>query len=270
MSKTSFSENPRKTRLACWAILAAMLAWSTWTWTTSFVFVGDAVGSTVAHAQANTPADDTSPLDQGKPLLTYITDAGWIGGVIILCSLVGFSLAITFAFQHRRDTLVPPEVLGEVERSFEEENYDEAYEICESNPSFFSVILAAGLSKIDLGYDEIESAMVEAGEVEANKLHQKVGYLSLIAAISPMLGLFGTVSGMIGTFDVIAKSETSPKPADLASGISMALVTTFLGLLVAIPMTVLFVIFRNKIVSIILEVGSLTEELMGRFKVREG
>ncbi len=69
---------------------------------------------------------------------------------------------------------------------------------------------------------------------------------------------------------VIARSETSPKPADLADGISQALVTTFLGLLVAIPMTVLFVIFRNKIVSIILEVGSLTEELMGRFKVREG
>ena len=181
MCKTSFSENSRRTRLACWAILAAMLAWSTWTWTTSFVFVGDAAGSTVAHAQGDTPADDPPP--EGKKLLSYITDAGWIGGVIILCSLVGFSLAITFAFQHRRDTLVPPEVLGEVERSFEEENYDEAYEICESNPSFFSVILAAGLSKIDLGYDEIEGAMIEAGEVEANKLHQKVGYLSLIAAI---------------------------------------------------------------------------------------
>jgi biopolymer transport protein ExbB len=217
----------------------------------------------VAHAQGE-PAPR-----QGKPLLTYITDAKWIGAVIILCSLVGFSLAITFAFQLRRDVLVPPEVVGEVERCFEEENYEEAYQVCENNPSLFSVILAAGLAKSDQGYSEIESAMVEAGDVEANKLHQKVGYLSLIASIAPMLGLFGTVSGMIETFDVIARATTQPKPADLAGGISQALVTTFLGLLVAIPMTVLFVVFRNRVVSILLEVGAVTEEMMSRFKVNE-
>ena len=70
----------------------------------------------------------------------------------------------------------------------------------------------------------------------------------------------------LGTFDVIASSETSPKPAQLAGGISLALVTTFMGLLVAIPMTVLFVVFRNKVVSTVLEVGALTEELMEKFK----
>lgn len=111
--------------------------------------------------------------------------------------------------------------------------------------------------------------MIETGDIEANKLHQKVGYISLIAAVAPMLGLFGTVSGMIATFNVIASAQTQPKPADLASGISQALVTTYEGLLVAIPLTVFFVIFRNRIVNIILEVGGLTEELMSRFKVRK-
>ena len=125
------------------------------------------------------------------------------------------------------------------------------------------------LAKIDQGYDEIEGSMIETGEVESTKLHQKVGYLSLIASISPMLGLFGTVAGMIDTFHVIAVSETQPKPVDLADGISQALVTTYMGLVVAIPMTVLFVVFRNKVVSIILEVGSLTEDLMSRFKVQK-
>ncbi len=217
----------------------------------------------VAHAQDNNAPKKQA---QGKPLLDYLTDGGWIGGVIIICSLVGFSLAITFAFQLKRDALVPPEVLGEVERCFEEENYEEAYQICESNPSFFSVILASGLAKIDGSYEDIEGSMIESGEIEANKLHQKVGFISLIASLAPMLGLFGTVSGMIETFDVIGKAETQPEPAALASGIASALMTTFLGLLVAIPMTIFFVVFRNKVVSTVLEVASLTEDLMARFK----
>jgi biopolymer transport protein ExbB len=111
--------------------------------------------------------------------------------------------------------------------------------------------------------------MIETGEVEANKLHQKVGYLSMIAAISPMLGLFGTVAGMITTFAEIAGATTQPKPADLARGIFQALVTTYEGLVVAIPMTVVFVVFRNRVINIILEVGTISEELMSRFKVKQ-
>ena len=220
----------------------------------------------VVHAQdAGAPAE-AAPAPGGRSSLYYVFQGGWIGAIIIICSVIGFSLAITFAFQLRRDTLVPPEVLGQVEQCFEEENYEEAYAVCEGNPSFFSAVLAAGLGRIDRSYDEIENAMIESGEIESNKLHQKVGWLSLIASISPMLGLFGTVYGMIKVFSVLAASTTTPKPADLAQGISLALVTTFMGLLVAIPMTVLFVVFRNKVVSIILEVGTLTEELMDRFR----
>jgi biopolymer transport protein ExbB len=81
-----------------------------------------------------------------------------------------------------------------------------------------------------------------------------------------MLGLFGTVWGMILTFNVIAASAVQPKPAELASGISTALVTTFEGLLVAIPMTVVFVIFRNRVVNVIAEISGITEELTARFK----
>lgn len=233
------------------------------------VLPGQAGG--IVHAQAaggDTPvpaaADVSAP--SGPSLLSNVTSAGWIGMVIIVCSVIGFSLAITFAFQLRRDSLVPPEVLGQVEQCFEEENYEEAYEVCEGNPSFFSAVLAAGLSRIDRGWEEIENSMVETGDTESNKLHQKVGWLSVIASIAPMLGLFGTVYGMIKTFNVIAHSATQPKPQDLAGGISLALVTTFMGLLVAIPMTVLFVVFRNKVVSTVLEVGTLTEDLMERFK----
>ncbi len=258
MLKLSELSKNSRTRLAFGLMAGVIVAWTALNW--GSVLPEGLVEGTVAHAQ------DEAAATKGKPLLEYITDGGVIGYVIIICSLVGFSLAITFAFQLKRDALVPPEVLGEVERCFEEENYEEAYQICEGNPSFFSAILASGLAKIDSGYEEIEDAMIEAGEIESNKLHQKVGWLSLLASIAPMLGLFGTVGGMIATFNVIAISETQPEPAALAGGISIALMTTFLGLLVAIPMTIFYVIFKNKVVSTVLEVGALTEDLMGRFK----
>jgi biopolymer transport protein ExbB len=211
-------------------------------------------------------AQTTAPAPPSKTLLDYVKDGGGIGHVIILCSIAGVSLSIAFAFQIRRDVLVPPELLGQVEELFENEEYEEAFHICEANPSFLSTVLASGLAKLDEGYEEMQMAMNDTGDVEATKLHQKVGYLSLIAAISPMLGLFGTVWGMILTFNVIAASAVQPKPAELASGISTALVTTFEGLLVAIPMTVVFVIFRNRVVNVIAEISGITEELTARFK----
>jgi len=201
-----------------------------------------------------------------KSLIENLKAGGFIGFVIIGCSMVGVSLCVMYAIQIRRDELVPPELLGQVEQLFEDEEYEEAMHVLEANPSFLSSILVAGLARLEEGYEEMEKAMQETGEVETMKLNHKVGYISLIAAITPMLGLFGTVSGMISTFNVIAMAEVQPKPSDLAGGISQALVTTYEGLVVAIPMLIVFNIFRNRVMSVVAEVGGITEELMGRFR----
>lgn len=227
------------------------------------VLGGSALFAPLPSALAQDAA--ASPSKQ-KTLIDYVRAGGMIGHTIILCSIIGVSLSITYAFQIRRDVLVPPEVLGQLEQLFEEESYEEAFQVCEATPSFLSSIVAAGLSKMDEGYEAMQAAMQETGDAEVTKLNIKIGYISLIGAIAPMLGLFGTVSGMIGTFDVIASSEVQPKPSDLAGGISEALVTTYEGLVVAIPMIVLYTIFRNRITTVVMEVGGITEELMGRFK----
>lgn len=198
-------------------------------------------------------------------LLDNIKNAGAVGLLIILLSVAGVALIITFATQIRRDALVPPDLLGHVEQLFEEEDYEAALEVCESNPSFLSTVLAAGLPKIDRNYHEIEVAMEDAGDQEASRLHQKVGYLSLIASVAPMMGLLGTVLGMVDSFNEIAKAEASPKPKDLAQGISKALMTTMMGLSVAIPMSVAYYIFKNRVNNSIIEVSNLATELMERF-----
>ena len=201
-----------------------------------------------------------------KTVLDALMDAGFVGLLIILMSIVGGALSITFAFQLRRDVLVPPEVLGHVEQLFEDEEYEVAFHLCDATPSILSQVVSGGLSKIEEGYEPMSDTMVEVLEMESTKLHQKVGYLSLLGNLSPMIGLLGTVYGMIVTFNKIANSKVQPSPTELADGISIALGTTFLGLCVAIPMTAIYVYFRNKVIQVVTEVGAACEELMSRFK----
>jgi biopolymer transport protein ExbB len=226
-------------------------------------------GFTILEPVAVVHAQDATT-QKSKTFIENLKAGGVIGFAIIGCSMIGVSLCVMYAIQIRRDELVPPELLGQVEQLFEDEEYEEAMHVLEANPSFLSSILVAGLARMDEGYEEMEKAMQETGEVETMKLNHKVGYISLIAAITPMLGLFGTVSGMISTFNVIAVAEVQPKPSDLAGGISQALVTTYEGLVVAIPMLIVFNIFRNRVMSVVAEVGGITEELMGRFRTAAG
>ncbi len=221
-----------------------------------------------AYAQAD-KEKEAAKTEQEISWFETIMQGGVIGFVIIGLSIAALALTIEHFMTIKRDALVPPELLGHLESLFEDEDYEQAMTLCESSPNFLTNVIAAGLPKIGQPYEHIESAMQEAGEQESVKLHQKIAYLSLIGNISPMLGLFGTVTGMIVAFSIIAKTEGAPSPADLANGIQIALVTTFLGLLVAIPTIASYFYFRNKVIRIVMEVGTIAEELMERFRPTE-
>ncbi len=221
------------------------------------IFVGVSE-SAFAVPQSDGAVETVSVLDNIKA-------AGTVGVILILLSGAGMALTMMHGMQLRRDVLVPPDLLDHVETLFETDDYEGALDALEQQPSFLSSVLAAGLPKIDRPYEDIEEAMEEAGEMETSELHRKISYISLIAAISPMLGLLGTVMGMVGAFNVIATSKTSPKPKDLAGGISEALMTTMMGLIVAIPMTISYFILKTIIDGASVEVSSIASELMARF-----
>ena len=98
------------------------------------------------------------------------------------------------------------------------------------------------------------------------KLEHRLSYIALIGSLAPMVGLLGTVDGMVASFEVIAKSTTSPSPAELAKGIQTALITTLVGLVMAIPAIGLFAFFKNQLARFIFDVGAVAEGLMSRFK----
>jgi len=196
----------------------------------------------------------------------YITAGGPIGFVILFLSFVSLALIIEHVVNIKRDKIVPPQLIDEIEGMFENEEYQEALELCEAEPNFLTNVLAAALPKINAGFETMKMAMADAGEEEAIKLQQKIGYLSLIGNIAPMMGLFGTVTGMIGAFQTIERLGAAVTPGDLAAGISTALVTTFLGLFVAIPSMIAYFFFKNKVVRVTLELGAIADDLVERFR----
>ncbi len=192
--------------------------------------------------------------------------AGIIGLFIMILSVVALAVIIENFVSLNRDKLAPPELIDEIQALFDEGQYQEAMELCENEPSFFTNVTGAGVAKIGHSFQVIEQSISEMGDEESIRLHQKIGWLSLIANIAPMMGLLGTVSGMVKAFNEIASSGGQANPADLAKGISEALLTTLLGLIVAIPTTAAFAFLRNRLVKTVIEVGAIVEDLFERFR----
>lgn len=226
------------------------------------VCVDPAFAQDAAEAAAAAAADTSNDLTVGK----LIKDSGPFGWALIVLSVVSLALVIENIVSLKRDKLAPPELIDEVQALFDEGQYQEAMDLCENEPSFFTRVASAGIAKIGHDFPVIEKSIEEMGDEEAVKLHQKVGWLSLIANVAPMLGLLGTVSGMVLAFNTIATSGGQANPAELASGISQALLTTLFGLIVAIPTTAAFAYVRNNLVRSVIEVGAIIEDLFERFR----
>ena len=222
------------------------------------------------EAEAESGAAETN--EGNKPpenYLAWMFDALGILYTVVFLAL-SFTLVAFFVMNlltARRENVCPVALVEEFEEFLNEKQYQEAYEMAKNDDSFLGQVLAAGLAKLSAGYAQALEAMQEIGEEENMKLEHRLSYMALIGTISPMVGLFGTVHGMIDAFRKIAQTTTgSPNPSELAKGISKALFTTLLGLAIAIPAILAYNILKNKVSRLVLEVGILSEGLMNRFE----
>jgi biopolymer transport protein ExbB len=193
--------------------------------------------------------------------------SGLIGLVIIILSFVAVGFIIEHAISIRKERLMPEAPLQQLEEMIHHGQIAEATEFCRDpkNYSLATDVILAGLETYqgsEFGFAEYKSAVEEAGEDNTARLYRKTDMLNVIAAIAPMLGLLGTVQGMILAFNQLANETKHPSPADLADNISLALVTTFEGLVVAIPAMAAFSYFRNKIDSLVSECGKRVERVL--------
>ncbi len=186
--------------------------------------------------------------------------------VFFLLSFTFVALFVMNVITARRDSVCPVGLVESFEACMNEKRYQEAYDMAKADESMLGNVLSAGLAKLSSGYSPAIEAMQEVGEEETMKMQHRLSHIALIGTISPMIGLFGTVHGMISSFYTIATAGATPDPADLAGGISKALLTTLIGLAIAIPAIAVFNILRNRVDRLVLEVGVLSEGLMSRFQ----
>ncbi|MCA9084541.1 MAG: MotA/TolQ/ExbB proton channel family protein [Planctomycetaceae bacterium] len=239
------------------------------------------LGQSVQVMGQDEPAAESAPADAGggaapaaepaqvqsRNFLTWMIDAlGWFWLLIFAAlSFVMVALIMMNLLQVRREVLLPNDFVEEFEQKLNGKDFQGAYEFARNDESFVARVLASGMGRLSRGYPEAVEGMQEAGEDENMALEHRLSYLALIGTIAPMLGLMGTVQGMIASFDKIASSAVSPKPSELAEGISTALFTTLIGLGIALPAMIFYTILRNRIQRLVLEIGMVSEGLMSRF-----
>jgi len=174
----------------------------------------------------------------GGPLIMVI----W--GAIVATSVTMVTFIIQNVLSLRKNKLAPPPLVNALQQTLLAGNYQEAWETCNANKNYLANVLKAGLTRIGRGKEAVEDAVAEHGLREATMLRTRNSYLSVIGVVSPMIGLLGTVIGMIGAFAVLGSSGISD-PRALAGKIGEVLLATASGLFIAIPAFVSYYVFRN-------------------------
>jgi biopolymer transport protein ExbB len=175
---------------------------------------------------------------EGGPLLILI----WIS--ILATSVIMVTLIIQNIMTLKASKLAPPPLVQSLQQTIGSGNYQEAWETCRQNNNYLANVLRAGLARIGRGKEAVEDALAEHGLREATLLRTRNSYLSVIGVVAPMIGLLGTVIGMIGAFAVLGTSGIS-NPQALAARIGEVLIATASGLFIAIPAFIAYYIFRN-------------------------
>lgn len=206
------------------------------------------------------------PAAPDKTLVQYIGEGGEIGYLIIGLSFTAVVFIIAAFVRLRRSRLAPDEDVSALDRMLRAGSIEQAITYCSApeHESFITRVMGSALlrcSRSPFGLLELRSALEESGQQEVARLHRSTDAIGLIASVAPMLGLLGTVVGMVGAFDTLSVSEGVAKPSQLAGNISVALITTVLGLIVAIPCTAVYSYLRNRVDALVGEIGDLIEEL---------
>lgn len=210
-------------------------------------------------AQAEIASENRTEPADGSGLLDIVFSGG-LPGVAILFVLTGLSIATAYllfdqVMTLRRKELLPDGVAEAVRQALLTGRVSEADAACRRAPSVLSVVLLSGLAEIEFTWQEVEKAVEDSLIQQASRLMRRIEYLSVIGNIAPMVGLLGTVTGMIFAFQQVAMTRGAAGAGDLAEGIYQALVTTVGGLIVAIPSLAIYAVCRNRVDSMIAEIA---------------
>jgi len=197
-----------------------------------------------------------------------IQSGRWMMIPIALASLVGLAVVIERMIVLQSRKIVFPEIAGAVKTMSANPNLAAVYAICEHKPGPFANVVKAGLDHADNDWTIIQGVLQEAGRQEATKLTRRLGVLETVAAVAPLLGLLGTVLGMIRVFKSISIAGLG-NPEVLSTGISEAMVTTAAGLIVGIPALVIYNWLNSRADRIIFDLEFYSSKVLDTLRRRQ-
>jgi len=216
-----------------------------------------------AHAASDAgPPGDAGPPEARKSVADFIRDGGPVGYVIIFLSFVGLALVVDALLNLQAYKLMPPPLAEQMIQLARQGRVADLLNVARTVDCMLGRIVVGTLGQGRMSLADVQDTMQEQGEREVTRLQQRVTYIGFIAAIAPMLGLLGTVTGMIQSFNVLGVEQGAARPDELAKGISEALVTTCMGLVVAVPLMFFHIYFRGRVTRIGQDAAGYCERLV--------
>jgi biopolymer transport protein ExbB len=233
-------------------------------------FLTLATGLFVLAQAGAAPAGDDSAASavEIQSVWDFVVKGGPLMIPIGICSLIALAVIVERLLSLRRKKVIPPHFLSDLKMALKDGDADarKAIEYCRSNGSPVANVLAAGIKRLHEPIELLEKHIGDAGEREVFKLRKYVRVLSVVAAISPLLGLLGTIFGMITAFQTVAGSaEALGKTELLAKGIYEAMITTAAGLSVAIPALIGYHWIAAKIERLVADIDQMTVDFIEEF-----
>ena len=215
--------------------------------------------------EAAAPAPINSAAPEGSTLWWYIESSGFIGLVILLLSIYFIATVSRLFIELRQKVATPPVLVDELVDLLQKREFKEIYARVKDDPSFLGRLLSAGISELPNGLADGREALERTGEAITVELERKISMLAVLGTLGPMIGLLGTLKGMIAAFSIIARSDVQLKASEVAGAISEALLLTFEGVALSVPAIYFYALFRNRVSSISASTHLQADEFLRHF-----
>jgi len=201
-----------------------------------------------------------------KSMLQWAIEAsGPIGVFILFLSIYFTALVIRLFLEYRLSEAVPAPLIEKLDTSIKDRKFQETYDVCRDDNSFLARLVRTGIANLPNGRPEAKEAMDDVAEEIVIGMESRISYLATIGTLGPMIGLVGTIWGMIKSFQELATAGAQAKPEKLAGGISTALFITLEGVSLSVPAIFFFAYFRNRIAQISTEATRVADRTINAF-----
>lgn len=244
----------------------------------TLLFVVAGVGASHAYGQETNPDNASRRVAAGKSQAAETTDVrSYVGWFLRSSGAIGFFILVLTVYfivtvarlnkSLRPDMAAPPDQLERLEWLLQQQDHKGVINYARANDSYLCRILTLGLLELPNGLQQAQDTMERHGEVEAVEMENRISMLAVLGTLGPMIGLIGTLKGMIASFSVIATSGMQLRTSEVAGGISEALLLTFEGVALSVPAIYFFAVFRNRVSSISVKTMVHADTLLRQFAV---